>query len=553
MKKMWMRVTAVATAAVMLAGCGSGGSGGAGASGNTGGRTSQTAAAQSGSSGGGQQTGEPSSGEVRTYTMFMRGTFIDWISELKWYDEAEKRLGIHVEYVKGPDVQSDAYSEVDQRLISGTLTDCTFVKQAQANVYGSQGAFRDLAPLIREYAPNIQKYLDENPEYAALVTNEDGSIYGLLNQTPKLADFVFYRADHFEKAGVDPSKVQTVADFTQAMKTLKTYYGADNPNYYPLCGRDMFFRFAPWFGCSNNISETESNGLYYGSNWGAKAGYDIYADNFYNMMEVLKGWYDDGLVNPEWVAGSFSEGDWEAAMLNGDCTISFDFLTRPQWFLDNGGPDIDPDYTMAVLDNLKDENGNIMKYQTDIPYNENRVTVINAASSDETARTIIEFIDYFWGEEGQTLCSWGVEGESYQVVDGKKEYIVDYATEEGKPAGEKKWSFLNDRYTVCKPVDQEAFYAWNGDVVKEAAARLYDDDHLMKAYNIKYTDDQLKEMDTLVASLGDSITSVLTSFVTGKTELTRENWQAFLDEMTQKGYTRAEEIQLEAFRATYGK
>ena len=268
---------------------------------------------------------------------------------------------------------------------------------------------------------------------------------------------------------------------------------------------------------------------------------------------MLKGWYDDGLVNPEWVAGSFSEGDWEAAMLNGDCTISFDFLTRPQWFLDNGGPDIDPDYTMAVLDNLKDENGNIMKYQTDIPYNENRVTVINAASSDETARTIIEFIDYFWGEEGQTLCSWGVEGESYQVVDGKKEYIVDYAAEEGKPAGEKKWSFLNDRYTVCKPVDQDAFYAWNGDVVKEAAARLYDDDHLMKAYNIKYTDDQLKEMDTLVASLGDSITSGLTAFVTGKTELSQESWQAFLDEMTEKGYTRAEEIQLEAFRATYGK
>lgn len=489
----------------------------------------------------------------KTYTMFLRSTFVDWIQELKWYDEAEKRTGVHVEYVMGPDSQNDTYAEVDQRLISGTLTDCTFVKWAQANVYGAQGAFRDLAPLIKEHAPNIQKYLDENPDYASLITNEDGTIYGLLNQTPKLADFVFYRADHFRKAGVDAAKVQTVDDFTEALRQLKAFYGKDNPNYYPLCDRDTFFRFAAWFGCANNISETESNGLYYGSTMGAKAGYDIYADNFYHMMEVMKSWYDEGLVNPEWVAGAFGEGDWEAAMLNGDCSISYDFLTRPQWFLDNGGPDIDPDYEMAILDNIKDENGNIMKYQTDIPYNETRATVINAETSDETAKTIIQFIDYFWGEEGQTLCSWGVEGESYQVVDGKKEYIVDYATEEGKPAGEKKWSFLNDRYTVCKPVDQEAFYAWNGEVVKEAASRLYDDEHLMEAYNIKYNDEQAKEMDTLVAALADQITAGLTQFINGKTELNEANWQAFLKEMEDNGYKRAEEIQLEAFRATYGK
>ncbi|HIQ74626.1 MAG TPA: hypothetical protein IAA51_09445 [Candidatus Cottocaccamicrobium excrementipullorum] len=538
MKKRWLSMAAVLTAAgILLAGCG------------TSGGTSTTAAQGQGGEAQESGTGETQAAEgTKTYTMFMRGTFIDWIGELKWYDEAEKRTGVHVEYVKGPNDQEDAYAEVDQRLISGTLPDAAMCRQAQANVYGSQGAFRDLAPLIEEYAPNIQAYLDENPDYAALVTNDDGTIYGLLNETPKLADFVFYRADHFRKAGVDPSQIKTVDDFTQAMKTLKEYYGKDNPNYYPLCGRDTFFRYAAWFDCANNISAEESNGIYYNA---AKDGMDIYADNFYHMMEVLKGWYDDGLVNPEWVAGSYSEGDWEAAMLNGDCSIGYDFMTRPQWFLDNGGPDIDPDYEIAVLDNIEDENGNIKKYQVDFPYNEQRATVINAATDDETAQTIIQFIDYFWGEEGQTLCSWGVEGESYQVVDGKKEFIVDYSTEESKPAGEKKWSFLNDRYTVCKPVDDEAFYAWNGDVVKDAAARLFDEDHLMDAYNIKYTEDQLEELSTLTATLNEQVKSNLTGFVTGRTELNEANWQAFLDDMDSKGYSRVEEIQLEAFRSTY--
>jgi hypothetical protein len=38
-------------------------------------------------------------GENGTYSMFMRSTYIDWIKELKWYDVAEQRTGIHVDYV----------------------------------------------------------------------------------------------------------------------------------------------------------------------------------------------------------------------------------------------------------------------------------------------------------------------------------------------------------------------------------------------------------------------------------------------------------------------
>lgn len=530
-KKILTGITAAALTAALLGGCGS---------------SSQAPQNTAGS----ETTVENSE---KTYTMFLRSTFVDWLEDLKWYDEAEKRTGVHVEYTKGPSNANEVYSEIDQRLISGTLTDSTMMKQAQANVYGSQGALKDLAPLIKEYGPNIQKYMDDNPEYAKMVTNSDGTIYGLLSENVKMSDFVFYRADHFKKAGIDPSTVKTTDDFTAALKALKACYGKDNSNYYPLCGRDTFLRlFYSWYGCASTISSEASHGVYYGA-LGAKSGFDIKNGNFYAMMEMLKDWYDEGLINPEWVAGSYSEGDWEAAMLNGDCSISSDFMTRPQWFMDNGGPQMDPDFEMAVLDNLVDENGNIIKYPCDVPYNETRATVINAKTSDETAATIIKFIDYFFSEEGETLANWGVEGESYKVVDGKKEYIADYAAEEGKPQGEKRWSFLSDRYTVCKPIDDEAFYAWNGDVVKDAATRLFTDDHLLKAYNIKYTSEQSKELDTLVGALGEPLVSELTAFVTGKTELNEANWQAFLDDMDSKGYSRIEEIQLEGFRSTYGQ
>ena len=94
-KRIASATLAAGMAATLLAGCGQGGT-----------------------------EGTPESSEAaNTYTMFMRSTYVDWLKELKWYDEAEARTGIHVEYVSGPEVDTDVYSEVDQRIISGDLTD----------------------------------------------------------------------------------------------------------------------------------------------------------------------------------------------------------------------------------------------------------------------------------------------------------------------------------------------------------------------------------------------------------------------------------------------
>lgn len=484
-----------------------------------------------------------------TYSMFMRSTYIDWIKELKWYAEAEERTGVTVDYVVGPEEFADVFAEVDQRLISGTLPDASMVRLAQANVYGADGAFVDLAPLISQYAPHIQTYLEENPEYTSLITNADGTIYGLPKETPVLADFIFARGDHLENIGINPEDIVTVDDFTNALRELKSTYGADNPNYYPLSGRDSFIRFQAWFGAQNSISSEASHGIYL--NHAKDQGFDIMSDEAYTMMETMKLWYDEGLINPEWVAGAFSEGDWEAAMLNGDASIAFDYYTRPQWFLDNGGPEIDPNYSMVILDYLKDDDGNTMKVQTDLPYNEMLATAINSQADEETIQTILGFIDYFYSEEGQVLANWGVEGESFEVVDGDKQFIVDYSTEESKPAGEMRWSFLSDRLTVVKPIDSTAFYSWNGDIVVEGANRLFTDDNLIPAYNITYTEEQATELTNLVASVFEAEVSGITKFVIGSRPLSE--WSEFQDEMNALGLSRIEEIQLEAFRNTYGE
>lgn len=279
---------------------------------------------------------------------------------------------------------------------------------------------------------------------------------------------------------------------------------------------------------------------------------DIMNDGAYKMVETMKKWYAEGLIQPEWVAGTFGEADWEAAMLNGNGSVFFDYYNRAEWFMENGGPDNDPNYQMGVLNFIKDDNGNPQKMPVSMKYNDECVTAINANCSEDKIKTILTFIDYFYSEEGEILANYGVEGESFKDTNGDKEFIVDYQTEEATPAGEKRWSFLSDRFTVCKPVDNEAFFKWNAPLIAEATGRLFTDENLGTSYVLKFTDDQSKEVTNLLASVYDAQMSGIAQFIDGTRELTPDNWAAFQQEMNDLGLSRIEEIQLAAYQAMYG-
>ena len=80
-------VLATAMVGTLLTGCG-------------GGSASTTASTGDGTAA--ASSTESSGDGDNTYTMFMRSAYVDWIKELKWYDVAEERTGIHVDYISGP-------------------------------------------------------------------------------------------------------------------------------------------------------------------------------------------------------------------------------------------------------------------------------------------------------------------------------------------------------------------------------------------------------------------------------------------------------------------
>lgn len=487
---------------------------------------------------------------LSSYTMFMRSQYADWIKELKWYDAAEEKTGIHVEYVDGPEEINDTYTEVDQRIASGTLPDAAMVTLAQAKVYGGQGAFVDLAPYITKYAPNLQAYIDANPDYKSYVSADDGAIYGLVKESPIFADLIGYRADQFKEAGIEAANIKTVEDFTKAMETLKAYYGAKDDNYYPLSGRDSALRFAAWFGAASYADANGSGGVYY--NHEKDGSFDIKADGAYDWIKTMNQWYEEGLINPSWVSGTNSEGDWESQTLEGTASVFYDYYNRAEWFMENGGPDNNPDYDMQVLDFFKDSDGKTVPVTTSTLYQSGCVTAVNINCDEDKIATILKFIDFLYSEEGIILANWGVEGESFENgSDNSKSFIVDYSAEESKEPGEKKWSFLSDRFTVTKPVDQTAFYSWNTKLIADAANKYFISDNFLDRPTLIYTTDQEEQLTNLAASVYEAESSGLTHFIIGDKELNEVNWDAFIKEMDGMGLSDIEKIQQEAYVNTF--
>lgn len=95
----------------------------------------------------------------------------------KWYEE---RTNIHVDWEVAP--QENAEQKLNLVLASGELPDIIFgftVTPAQEMIYGEQGIFVDLAPLIEKYGPNTKKMFAEMPQIKAASTLPGGQIFGL--------------------------------------------------------------------------------------------------------------------------------------------------------------------------------------------------------------------------------------------------------------------------------------------------------------------------------------------------------------------------------------
>lgn len=493
-----------------------------------------TSGSQAASTSGGDSAGSLS------FSYALPNRYKVWLEDLNYWQNMQEMSGVTIELSDSGESDDAYYQSIDLQVGSGEMPDAAIVRQSQAFVYGAQGALLDLKPLIEEKAPNLQKYIEENPDYAAMITASDGSIYGLGVENPLYTNLTFYRSDHFEKAGITELPA-TIEEFTDVLRTLRDAY-SDVQGYYPWVGREGYLHFAECFLCNDSIGDDGTvNGVYNGGN-----GYNIYADGFRDMVEWYNTLYEEKLIDPEWVMGTATEEEWQTKFLTGQGSVSDDFFTRPTWFTSNGGPENDPDYNIEVMDLFQTTDGQTAHRYFDY-VNLNRYFVISANSKNVDA--IMKFLDWLYSEEGQEVMHYGIDGvNTEKQADGTYKWIADFAVESVKPVGEPNIGIYQDRLTFPYPVDNQAYYESLDSKVQEYCFDYFEK-YASYSKQLIYTEAQLEERSNLLAKYETEFTSSVLSFVKGDVEINDENWNAFLDKMEAAGYSQINQIDQEAYDA----
>lgn len=341
-------------------------------------------------------------------------------NEILAYQELEKKSGIHIDF-QHPPVGQDK-EQFNLLLASKTLPDIAYytwlsIPGGPAKAINDKSIIR-LNELIDQYAPNFKKILESNPEVRKQATLDDGTIYMFpmlwVDPNVRINYGLQIRKDWLDKLGLKVP--QNVEDWYNVLKAFreKDPNGNGNP-------KDEI----PF------VSTKKGEYKYLSGAWGinavdgfyqvnGKVKYSTIEPQFKDYLETLAKWYKEGLIDPEYASTDDKGLDSKITSEKGGAYVGALSLNMGR-YLGLVTPK-NPKFDLAAAP--------WPKGQSDKPYTTNNTDIrvvpghgAAISANNKNLKETVKWLDYFYSQEGSDLFSWGVEGESYTLKNGKPQFV----------------------------------------------------------------------------------------------------------------------------------
>lgn len=328
----------------------------------------------------------------------------------EWAKEVKERTGANVtfEHLAVWDDASvnllateQSYPEVVERYMSAYT----------GSTAGEDGICVPLEDLIAEYMPNLTALMEQYPEIRLAITNADGHIYGLptINLNPEggiIAEGLMLRSDWLEECGLQMPT--TVEELGNVLRAFKEKYNATVVSNVSWMNKGTF-RDA--FEANGDFAYDENGEIY--CTWTS--------DGFRKMLSVMADWYAEGLIHKDFL--TFNTTQVKAAALAGEtgCFEGYggSLMTTLLQEADAAGIDME----LAAVPAITAEKGGTVKFNCNgEQITANPYTIITNNCDPELYPYICRYYDWLYSEEGTILGNYGIEGESYTIVDGEPSF-----------------------------------------------------------------------------------------------------------------------------------
>ena len=345
------------------------------------------------------------------YASFFSGFFTEgWISS-PWWEALGEVLNCTFTLYEMPNT---TYTEkLNLAIVAG---DCADLIGSIGNAYstGASGALQDevildMRDYLEEYAPNYWALLSQDEDTLRSAMTDDSEmpvIYTLSTEQSRLTDGLWVRQDWLDELGYEvPS---TLDEFYEFLVACKDAYGC-TAAYYQMITTGSTTPGITAEGIWNAFGPTD----YYLKEDGT-VGYGPSEDYYFDYLEYLQKLANAGVfTTSDLVDDSSSELFAQSNIaINGDSPENIpDYLS----LLDDDTVTMTP---MAAL-------GDPTEYRSAVSYiNSDGVATaqLSVYVDCEFPELIAKMTDYLYTEEGSMLASYGIEGLSYEMVDGEPQY-----------------------------------------------------------------------------------------------------------------------------------
>ncbi len=386
------------------------------------------------------------------------------------------------------------------------------------NTYARDGALVAIDTL-KDYMPNAWKFYDSlsEEEYDNIVTlnrEADGNLYWISNYGREGSQNVMswlYRKDIFEKHNL---KVPTTFDeLYEVCKELKKLY----PDSYPFCmrsGSSMTQLISPSF------NKYWNRGVYYDYDddvWG----FGLRDESFREQVEFLSKMREEGLLMENF--WNIPTSSWQELITTDRGFIMPDYQTRIDFFNSLARPN-NPDFDLEAMPApiANPEKGgsfvnkqNVEVYGYVLPNSRDERRITNAA----------KYLDWFFTDEATELVSWGKEGETYEIVDGKKQFITD-------EAGTQPLSLygFNSNGSAIRILGESIYASESADIAETRDMVLeHTLDKVNPADRVTFTQEEATKLDDINAAIGSYANEMMLKLILGQEPLSK--WDEFVAEL----------------------
>ena len=288
--------------------------------------------------------------------------------------------------------------------------------------YADEGLFINLSDYIsEELTPNIIKRF-ENPFLEAISTAPDGNVYGLpyteIGTNNIMINWVDIRQDWLDRLGLEmPTTLEEYHDVLLAFKNEDANGNGDPNDEVPLGyqNNQMFglYCFKGCFGMTygTDMWSVDEDGVVH---------LDLVDDRMKDLYTMLHDWYEEGLLYTEADNSGFQD-IISQNRLGGQTLLALDNVMTNQglaYDLDNNAKYV----YIPLLDNDGYYNGvSVPEEEKQLDKRSGGYWGYFAVTVDcEDPELAVRWLDYVWGtEESEILRYWGLEGVTYDVIDGE--------------------------------------------------------------------------------------------------------------------------------------